>query len=93
VPVYATCTWHAYLCGQLEWQHVGMPRQPGRRVRQALAAQHRAQEQLGRARDELHAAIVEALESGVRQADLVRLTGLSREHIRRIARAAGLKAA
>jgi hypothetical protein len=74
------------------WHHVDMPRQPGHRVRQAAAAQHRAEEQLGRARDELHAAIVEALESGIRQADLARMTGLSREHIRRIARAAGLKA-
>jgi hypothetical protein len=85
--------WHDYQCGQLVWHYVGMPRQPGRRVRQAIAAQRRAEEQLGRARAELHAAIVEALESGIRQADLVRFTGLSREHLRRIARAAGLKAA
>jgi hypothetical protein len=69
-----------------------MPRQPGHRVRQAAAAQHRAEAQLGRARAELHAAIAEALESGIRQAELVTMTGLSREHIRRVARAAGIKA-
>jgi hypothetical protein len=73
------------------WQYAGMPRQPGRRVRQALAAQHRAEEHLTRARAELHAAIAEALESGIRQAELVKMTGLSREHVRRIARAAGVK--
>jgi hypothetical protein len=76
----------------LLWQYVGMPRQPGHRVRQALAAQQRAEEQLEHARDELHAAIVEALESGIRQNELVTMTGYTREHIRRIARAAGLKA-
>jgi hypothetical protein len=69
-----------------------MPRQPGHRVRQAAAAQHRAEAQLERARAELRAAIVEALESGIRQRELVTMTGLSREHIRRIARAAGIKA-
>jgi hypothetical protein len=39
----------------------------------------------------LHDAIIGALRSGVRQADLVRLTGYSRERIRQIERAAGNK--
>lgn len=36
-------------------------------------------------------AIVDALRADVRQADLVRVTGYSREHIRRLARAHGIE--
>lgn len=37
-------------------------------------------------RAELHAAIVAALGAGIRQAELVRMTGYTRERIRQIAR-------
>lgn len=41
------------------------------------------------ARAELHAAILNALNEGVTQAEIVRRTGYTRETIRRLARAAG----
>jgi hypothetical protein len=66
---------------------------PSRQLARALAAHERAELQLAVARAELHTAIAEELRAGVRQAELVELTGYSREHIRRIARDAGLPAA
>jgi len=45
-----------------------------------------------RARGALHAAIVQAAAAGVRQVDLVRVTGLTREAVRRIVRAGGVAA-
>jgi hypothetical protein len=42
------------------------------------------------ARERLHAAIVAAARRGVRQVDLIRLTGYNRESIRRILRAGGV---
>jgi hypothetical protein len=61
-------------------------------VARALAATRRAEKQLELTRAELHHAIADALADGARQADLVHFTGYSREHIRRIAREAGIKA-
>ena len=43
------------------------------------------------ARERLHAAIVAAARDGVRQADLVKMTGYNRESIRRILRAGGIE--
>ncbi len=54
----------------------------------ALAAHERAQAKLQETRVALHVAIRAALDSGVRQSDLVRRTGYSREYLRRIAREA-----
>jgi len=45
-----------------------------------------------RARSALHEAIVCAAAAGVRQVDLVRATGLTREAVRRIVRAGGVEA-
>ncbi len=42
------------------------------------------------ARERLAAAIVAATRAGVRQVDIVRVTGYGREHVRRIVRAAGI---
>lgn len=42
------------------------------------------------AREALVEAIAEALRSGMRQVDVARMTGYSRERIRQIARAAGI---
>lgn len=44
------------------------------------------------ARVALHARIVEAAERGVRQVDLVRASGMTREAVRRILRAGGITA-
>jgi len=66
---------------------------PSRELTRAVAKHRRAEEQLDQARAELHAAIVADLEAGVRQADLVRATGYTRETLRRVAREAGLTAA
>jgi hypothetical protein len=73
------------------WQYVDMT-EPSPQLRQASTAHHRAERQLERTRATLHMAIAADLRAGVRQAELVKVTGLSREHIRRIARAAGLEA-
>lgn len=51
-----------------------------------------AQANLELARANLHAAIADQLRAGVRQAELVRTTGYSREQLRRIARDAGISA-
>ena len=44
------------------------------------------------ARAELHRRVVDAGRAGVRQVDLVRATGLTREAVRRILRAGGIEA-
>jgi hypothetical protein len=46
-----------------------------------------------RTRERLAAAIVAATQAGVRQVDIVRVTGYGREQIRRIVRAAGVEPA
>ncbi len=61
-------------------------------VESALAQFAAAQKSLEAARGSLREAIVTAVRAGVRQSDLVRTTGLSREHIRRLTRAAGISA-
>ena len=57
------------------------------KVERALRAYRRAEQTLDRRRQELADAIAEAIvERGVRQVDVVRITGYTREHIRRICR-------
>ena len=62
--------------------------EPSTRVRRAVKQLAAAEVTLARARAELHAAIVADLGAGVRQAELVRATGYSRERIRQITRGA-----
>lgn len=50
----------------------------------AVRAYRRAQQSVERRRDELAAEIADAILSGRRQAEVARLTGYTREHIRRI---------
>lgn len=58
----------------------------------AASAELRAAEEAARdAREARDAAIVAALRQDVQQAAIVRITGLSREAIRRIARAGGIE--
>lgn len=52
----------------------------------AVRAYRRAQQAVERRRDELAAAITDAVRDGRRQAEVARLTGYTREHIRRIVR-------
>lgn len=52
----------------------------------AARAFRRAEHTLEKRRLELAAAIADATVDGVRQADIVRITGYTREHIRRILR-------
>jgi hypothetical protein len=56
----------------------------------ALVAKARTREST--ARTALRAAIVAAAANGVRQVDLVRTTGMTREAVRRIVRAGGVEA-
>lgn len=58
---------------------------PIERVDKASAAHKRAERGLYETRDELHAAIIDALSKGVSQAELARRTGYSRERLRQIA--------
>lgn len=58
------------------------------RVITALRNRKRAEKRHEDALAELHAAIVAALDAGMKQAELVRLTGYHRERIRQLARAA-----
>jgi hypothetical protein len=44
-----------------------------------------------RAREALAEAIVEAARSGMRQVDIVKVTGYTRERVRQIVRAAGIE--
>jgi hypothetical protein len=53
---------------------------------EAARAYRRAERAVEQRREELAAAIVQAAADGVRQVDIVRATGYTREHIRRIVR-------
>ena len=50
-----------------------------------------AQDKVGQARAELAAAIVAEFRTGVRQKDLIRRSGYSRERVRQILRAGGIE--
>jgi hypothetical protein len=63
---------------------------PSRRLKRAAAAHRRALEQLEKARDELQEAVLEDVAAGVRQADVVAVSGYTRERVRQLARKAGL---
>jgi predicted transcriptional regulator len=52
---------------------------------------HRAKDALDKARPVLAAAIADAARAGVRQAEIVRTSGYTREQVRRICRAAGIE--
>jgi predicted NBD/HSP70 family sugar kinase len=56
----------------------------------AAADTAEARAKTNRARAELAAAIVDAVRGGMRQVDVVRVTGYTRERVRQICRAAGL---
>lgn len=60
------------------------------KVRDAVTRLNSADEQLKEAREALGEAIADALRAGVRPTDLEREVPYKREHIRRIARAAGV---
>jgi DNA-binding phage protein len=51
-----------------------------------------AKDALDQARPALAAAIVDAARAGTKQADIARISGYTREQVRRICRAAGLQA-
>jgi len=57
-----------------------------RQVRTALARLRRLEAQTKAAREDVATAVVAALEAGTKQVQLVRITGYTREHIRRLAR-------
>ncbi len=57
----------------------------------AADAYSHASEELAAARSSLAEKIVQAARSGMAQTEIVRLSGYTREHVRRISRAAGLE--
>ncbi|MFC7382837.1 hypothetical protein [Sphaerisporangium rhizosphaerae] len=62
-----------------------------KRLDAASAVYAAAIERAEMARDELARAIVEAARDGVRQVDIVKATGYTRERVRQICRAAGIE--
>lgn len=66
---------------------VGMDREPSTRLKQAVTKYRRAEAAVTSTRDEMYAAILADLDEGVRQTDIVRATGLTRERIRQIVKA------
>ena len=74
-------------------ESVGMDAKPSPQLTRAARAYRNAEASLQLARSNLHAAIAEDLRAGVRQAELVKATGYTRELIRRVAREAGIPAA
>ncbi len=58
-------------------------------LHKATAAYRRAQAAVEQRRNELAEQIVRAAAEGVRQVDIVEITGYTREHVRRIVRDAG----
>jgi hypothetical protein len=65
----------------------GMDREPSTHLKQAVAKYRRAEVAVSTSRDEMYAAILADLADGVRQVDIVRATGLTRERIRQIVNA------
>lgn len=61
------------------------------RLRLAARQYHAVRISLESARDELRPLVVEALKQGVMQKDVIADSGLTREYIRRLARAAGIE--
>lgn len=55
-------------------------------LRAAAAAFHRVQTQHEKARERLADAIRRANEAGVRQVEIIRISGYTREHVRRLLR-------
>lgn len=70
------------------WHTLRMSREPAAaaEVRRTIAARDRAKERHDDAIKAVHAAVLAALDAGVTQAELVRITGYSREHLRQLAR-------
>ncbi|AYF30083.1 MULTISPECIES: hypothetical protein [Micromonospora] len=62
------------------------------RLERAAHAYHQAKEALDKARPELADAIVDAARAGTKHTDIARVSGYTREQVRRICRAAGLEA-
>lgn len=63
-------------------------------VRAESAAERRireARDERAAARDRLHAAMVEAARGGMRQVEIIRITGYSRDRVRTILRAGGIE--
>lgn len=61
------------------------------RLEEAATAYRNAKAALDKARPALAEAIVSAARGGTRQAEIVRITGYTREQVRRICRAAGVE--
>lgn len=70
------------------WDYAVMPasEETVSRLRAAVRAKNRAEAAAEKARAELATAIADALRDSMRPVDLVKETGYTREHIRRIAR-------
>lgn len=66
---------------------VCMNKEPTTRLTQAVTRYRRAEAAVAATRDEMYAAILADLADGVRQAEVVRATGLTRERIRQIVNA------
>lgn len=59
-------------------------------LREATRRYRRAEAAMVQRREELHTAVISALMSGERPRDVVEMTGLTTEHVRRLAREHGV---
>jgi Zn-dependent M32 family carboxypeptidase len=67
---------------------MAMTRETSQRLTDAVSRHREAREAEEEARRELYAAILDSIDQGARQVDIVRVTGYTREHIRQLVRAA-----
>jgi hypothetical protein len=63
---------------------VGMTQEPSDRLKKAVTKHQKTKAAEETARQEVYAAILGDLAAGIRQADIVRVTGYTREHIRQL---------
>lgn len=63
---------------------VDMTEEPSDRLKKAAAKHRKIKEAEEEARQEVYAAILEDLANGVRQVDITRVAGYTREHVRQL---------
>lgn len=70
------------------WEHADMPatEETLDRLRKAVRAKTSAEKRADDARAALAIAMADAIEEGMRQSDVVAMTGYTREHVRRTVR-------
>jgi ABC-type branched-subunit amino acid transport system substrate-binding protein len=90
----ATCEYHVlseaadFRVATPMWEHVDMPatEETVAALRKAVRAKKTAEDRATAARNALAVAMTDAIHAGVKQGEVVTITGLTREHVRRLVR-------